>query len=363
MGHLVKIYKNGIKDLINSGLCSIKANLGNHWYKTAADCFADSLCVRKGDLIFLWIIADPNTGDSNEGFQYIFTVKDGPFLMKGDPAPIKIQLNDNGWKYKIHLPEEDALDLFSKKLLWNMIGFKSAKRGKAITHQTLEEDNLLMQKLENIPSQLKKEIRLYSTPCNKKLQRITTNNLSNYTNEENERMLRIKNEQERLANLNLSKFPFVKGKRFSVEKCLEAWFMENLTNGEIKDIFFGKESKLKWFANYIFYGVQGSNIDVVVDYLIEKKRFINVIELKVSSLSDTDLKDAIKQIDNYEIFLKNAYKTFMIEKLNTTKTLICFNLRKSAKENSNLIKKIKDKSINVFFYEIDEGKVKIKKFL
>ena len=53
----------------------------------------------------------------------------------------------------------------------------------------------------------------------------------------------------------------------------------------------------------------------------------------------------------------------MIEKLNTTKTLICFNLRKSAKENSNLIKKIKDKSINVFFYEIDEGKVKIKKFL
>ena len=141
----------GINDLLKTGIYSIRANLGDRWEKTTADILADAFCVRPGDYLFPWITYDKITGDKNEGFKYVFKVSSGPYYSDEDTEfPIKIILEKIGWEYKNALSEDSALDLFGSKLLWNMIGFKSAGRGKAITHQNIEEDKLLISKLDNL---------------------------------------------------------------------------------------------------------------------------------------------------------------------------------------------------------------------
>ena len=361
MGHLVKIHKKGIEKLISSGQYSIKANLKDLWIKTAADIFSDALCMRRGDYLFPWIIHDKETGDPNEGFNYIFKIKDGPYFEKGDDAPVKIILEDKGWRYKYPLTEDKALDLFSDKILWNMIGFKSAGRGKAITHQNLEEDNLLIQKLENITGQSKSEIQINKID-NSHLTKISTNNLKSFSEEEDKRIKSISKKSERLGSIDLNNFPYVKDNYFTYEKCLEAWLMENLDKDEVKNLIVGKDSKINWFANYIFYGVQGSNIDIVVDANVKENRVINVIELKVDKLSTKNLIDAITQLKDYEIFLINAYKSYKID-VNCQKILICQSLTKSSLVDKE-VKDILDKEkIKLFFYEILNTNCKLKKFL
>ena len=81
MGHLVKIHRRGINDLLKTGIYSIRANLRDRWEKTTADVLADAFCIRPGDYLFPWITYDKITGDKNEGFKYVFKVMH--FLISG----------------------------------------------------------------------------------------------------------------------------------------------------------------------------------------------------------------------------------------------------------------------------------------
>ena len=106
--------------------------------------------------------------------------------------------------------------------------------------------------------------------------------------------------------------------------------------------------------------------DNIKKILVDRK-----IEFLFQNTKDKRIVDFLKK-QGFKVKELNSNKKNALKLLETTinRFLLRADLskikeleRKSAKENSNLIKKIKDKSINVFFYEIYEGKVKIKKFL
>ena len=359
MGHLVKIHRKGVNDLLKTGMYSIKANLGDRWEKTTADILADAFCIRPGDYLFPWITKDNTTGDPNEGFKYVFKVSGGPYYSKEDTEfPIKIILEKTGWEYKNALSEDSALDLFGSKLLWNMIGFKSAGRGKANTHQTVEEDNLLISKLDNLNNNLKTNIN-FKNDKEKNLIKITTSKIGEYTDIENKRIISFP-EKERLSKINYENLPFLNGNIFKQEKCLEAWLMEFLDSTN-KDILFGDQAKINWFGNYLFYGVQGSNIDIVVDVNNNNERQVFAIELKRDKLNESELKEAVAQVDSYSDYLLRAYSTYGLNTV-AKKIIICNGFKRDCLKDKNLKSFLHKNNIKIVFYEIINKIPKLKKF-
>ena len=359
MGHLVKIHRKGVNDLLKTGMYSIKAKLGDKWEKTTADILADALCIRPGDYLFPWITFDRITGDQNEGFKYVFKVSSGPYYSKEDTEfPIKIILEKTGWEYNKALSEDSALDLFGNKLLWNMIGFKSAGRGKANTHQTIEEDNLLISMMDKLNNNSKTDIN-FKNDEEKDLFKITTSNMDEFSNDENKRIISFP-EKERLSKINYENLPFLKGNRFKQEKCLEAWLMEFLDNTN-KDILFGDQAKINWFGNYLFYGVQGSNIDIVADVNNNTERQIFAIELKRDKLNESNLKETVDQVDRYSDYLLRAYNTYGLKTV-AKKIIICNGLTTGCLNDKNLKSFLHKNNIKIVFYEIINKTPRLKKF-
>ena len=359
MGHLVKIHRKGVNDLLKTGMYSIRANLGERWEKTTADILADAFCIRPGDYLFPWITKDNTTGDPNEGFKYVFKVSGGPYYSKEDTEfPIKIILEQTGWEYKNALSEGSALDLFGSKLLWNMIGFKSAGRGKANTHQTVEEDNLLISKLNKLNNNIKTDIN-FKNDKEKNLIKITTSKIGEYTDIENNRIISFP-EKERLSKINYENLPFLKGNIFKQEKCLEAWLMEFLDSAN-KDILFGDQAKINWFGNYLFYGVQGSNIDIVVDVNNNNERQVFAIELKRDKLNESELKEAVAQVDSYSDYLLRAYSTYCLNTV-AKKIIICNGFKRDCLKDKNLKSFLHKNNIKIVFYEIINKTPRLKNF-
>ena len=82
MGHLVKIHRSGVKELLETGMYSLRGTLRDMWEKTTADILADAFCLRQGDYLFPWITHDKDSGDRNEGFKYVFKI----FHLNGNTA-------------------------------------------------------------------------------------------------------------------------------------------------------------------------------------------------------------------------------------------------------------------------------------
>jgi len=312
MGHLPIVNQETIKNVIKSGYIATRGDLRQHIIKTTSDIFSDVLAVRKGDLIFPWIVH----GESGEnmGFKYVFKISGPPIFVKGDDYPVKVQLWEEGLVFENPLSEADALDLWDKKILWNAIGKKSLGRGRSLTHQTPMEDQKMLELLEERNPKGPKKIILQKGKINgvplsiNPSQRKWNNNL----------LKTIKNlpEKDRLKSLDLDGVPWAKEKFFAVEKTLEAWLMENIDKDSclsLRNLLFDGSDKIIWFGNYLPFGVQGSNMDVVI--LHERKNnklVITVIELKVGTINKNQFLDTCGQVIDYSNFLKKAFDSFGI---------------------------------------------------
>ena len=239
-----------------------------------------------------------------------------------------------------------------------MIGFKSAGRGKANTHQTIEEDNLLISKLDKLNNNLKTDIN-FKNDEEKNLFKITTSNMNEFTNDENKRIISFP-EKERLSKIKYENLPFLKGNIFKQEKCLEAWLMEFLDSTN-KNILFGDQAQINWFGNYLFYGVQGSNIDIVADVNNNIERQIFAIELKRDKLNDSNLKKTVDQVDRYSDYLQRAYNTYGLNTV-AKKIIICNGLTTECLEDKNLKSFLNKNNIKIVFYEIINKTPRLKKF-
>jgi len=308
MGHIPIVNQETLQKVIQEGCISTRGKLEDYKVKTIADLFADALATRPGDLVFPWIIGSKDS--QNIGFKYVFKVADKPYFVRGDEYPIKIPLKEVGDEYEIPLSEEEALELWDGKLLWNIIGKKSLRRGRSLSHQTKMEDNKLIDML--------KKKNNGRSPTSIRLGRYASGGVSISINPSQvgvanfETVLDSFNAEDRLKNVQLNNIPWQKEGDFAEEKVLEAWIMENIDRtqcNDLREIIIPVGQHIDWFGNYLPYGVQGSNIDVVISHL-NGSRDVSVIELKVGKLSSKEIKEAYNQAKAYALFIERAFGAF-----------------------------------------------------
>ena len=203
------------------------------------------------------------------------------------------------------------MDLFNAPILWNAIGKKSLGRGRSLTHQTPMEDEMLMELLKNKNPQGPRKIKLGK--CIKIGESISIEPKRDTWDSALRKNLEKLSPEERLSHIKLSGMPWRKAHFFITEKTLEAWLMENIDKKETDDfgeLAFEDDWPITWFANYLPFGVQGSNMDVIVLQEKDNKKIANIIELKVSPLNKKSYEEAARQAIDYALFVKDAFKAF-----------------------------------------------------
>lgn len=313
MGHLPIVNLTSIEGLTRFGFIGTNGESEDRWVKTIADLFSDVLAMREGDLVFPWIIAGKNPKTPNVGFQYIFKIKGKPIYVPGDSHPIKVEVFDEYKKYEFPLSEPEAVELWTRKLLWNVIGKKSLGRGRSLNHQMPMEDTQMISLLESKNNNLPSINRVSERVEFAEHQIITIDTTQNQENEIFYNSIDLLPKEEKIKNLDISKIQWVKGNKFCVEKALEAWLMENIDNEktqELKNLMGLEGYELIWFSNYLPYGVSGFNIDVVLMHSNGEEIIVTVMELKVDGASAKKFEIFSKQVTDYASYLERAFNSY-----------------------------------------------------
>lgn len=331
MGHLPIVTQQSIENVIQEGCISTRGNLGTRMIKTAADLFSDVLACRRGDLVFPWIVSETNGEGVNIGFKYVFKVAGPPRYVRGEEFPVKLPLERNGCEFSVPLSESEALDLWDKKLLWNAIGKKSLGRGRSVSHQLPMEDDRLIELLEakNIGRRPRKiELGQFNHQAGVPLHIDSSQDA--WFEGENARLNGLTKEA-RVSELNLAALPWRTGNRFGFEKTLEAWIMEHIdkpAGAQLRNVILDDQMKIKWFGNYLPFGVAGGNIDIVVIQEGKNSRNVLVIELKRGSLNQDQYNVTVDQVFAYEKFIHKSFRTYGI-RTRTRPVIICAGLSRN----------------------------------
>jgi len=335
--------------MIREGCILIRAELGSYKLKTIADIFSDVLSTRKNDLVFPWITREGNT--PGEGFKYVFRIAGPPVFVLHDSFPVKIPLEEKGEKYLTPVPESEALDLWRKRLLWNAIGKKSLGRGRALTHQTPWENEVLLSLLnEKNPNTTTVKLKSFNPQGSIKI--------SIHKNLCNDGDIKEHSDvPENLSEVNINKIQWnTDDGKFVVEKALEAWIMECIDKSEgssfrstlLDNI---QASQLISFHNYLPFGVQGSNMDIVIFYKDnDGKKVALVIELKHRSLSYKGYTSAATQVKNYENFIRDFLTAYSLSDFRVRSAVLSF------KPSGQAMKEYRRRgsvfNVDWFYYEI-----------
>ena len=313
MGHLAIVNTETLDEVIRKGCISTRGDLGSLWLKTTSDLFSDALCIRKGDLIFPWVVK----GEKNEnmGFRFVMKAMDVAHYAYGEEYPIQIPIEKIYLEFSSYLSEDKALNLFDNRLLWNAIGKKSLQRPKSITHQTSFEDEQMISLLtsESIGAFVERQAGNYDYS---KAQKITISETQNDRDEVVVRDILRFSEGERISKLQLNKLPWISNDCFSYEKTLEAWLCENIDGTKcqgLRQLLMSNEDRIIWFGNYLPYGVQGKNIDFVILTKNDTSHKAYVVELKMGRATFKDYIDHCNQVMRYSDYYKMAFNSYGVD--------------------------------------------------
>jgi hypothetical protein len=298
MGHLPIVSESSLKLMIKKGAVLVMVpgadcRPSQKW----ADILADALCIRKGDPIFPWVVKSKQTG-----FSYQFKASDSAFLVNEAGYHIGIPVEPAYQQSSSHLTEGAALDFFPNRpgggILWNAIGKKSLRRGRAITHQTPQEDTLMLGMLGALRDCRRLSAGHDLEPC-------VTSFISKSGVEVSAR--------GKIASLELHSDKWIEDGHFRWEKALEACLISVLgTKAQqgFLDALGMPNAKVIWFANYLTFGVQGGSIDLL---LLVRDGALNkavVIELKKGGLAPKPLRKAVAQVMAYSLYVEKAFSSF-----------------------------------------------------
>lgn len=305
MGHLAIVNSDTILGITNQHpYISIGGTLNNLPYKTISDLFADALTIRDGDIIFTWMIDGGSV--PGIGFDRYYIANGAVVFDSADPQfPIKVGVKD-GYGYNNALPEEKALDIFGPQLLWNAIGKKSLRRGRSLSHQTLDEDKQLLSLLSRANAGTG-PTRLITAPAyNNTYTPISINNFGPGTNPQIA-------PRSPLNTILVNNIIWNSGDSFLYEKTLEAYLCENIDSNAISfcSILGYPNHHIKWLGNYLPYGVAGKNIDLVCELEGGNVPVVIVIELKNGPANYNVYRQIInRQLNAYTQFIGNAYRSY-----------------------------------------------------
>jgi hypothetical protein len=304
MGHLAICNDQTVTEIITTGYISGKCSVGDHQVKTVTDIMSSFLCIKEGDYIFPWIIHNGNV--RGIGFKYVFICAGNPIYVQGDPYPFKIPVRQKYYSYNIPISENEALDLFRNRLLWNAIGKKSLGRPRSITSQTPDEDELLLQLLNG------------KNPEGSSVNQRNTLLPLNYPpavplqinhNQTNDGFINVAS----INDIVIGNLPFRSGNHFKVEKVLEAWFLQEANRNHLNSFLASlgfNNYQFEWVGNYMPFGVSGSNIDVVAVISNGVHKVILVIELKHERNSINQYRFAANEVTVNAEFIERAFASF-----------------------------------------------------
>lgn len=298
MGHLPIVTESSLQRMVAKGAVLVKVGEADcRPSRKWADILADALSIRKGDLVFPWVVKSKQTG-----FAYQFKASDSAHLVNEPGYHIGIPVESVYQHVQTHLPEGTALDFFPDKpsagILWNAIGKKSLRRGRAITHQTPQEDRLMLRMLGSLAG-----CRRPSSGHD--LRQCVTSFVSKSGLEVSAK--------GKIESLELHSDRWTKGGLFRWEKALEASLVSVLGTKNQRgfmDALGMPTAKVVWFANYMTYGVQGGSIDLLLlirDGNVDK---VVVVELKKDGLAPKSFLNAIKQVKDYSRYVEKAFRSF-----------------------------------------------------
>jgi hypothetical protein len=298
MGHLPIVDKDSLELMIRKRAVLVKVP-GEHCKPSQkwADILADALCVRKGDHVYPWMVKSKKAG-----FSYRFIASDSAFLVDEDEYHIGIPVESIYQQSSSHLSERSALELFPRSpgdgILWNAIGKKSLRRGRAITHQTLKEDRLMRELLRPMASCRPEKSPEELGSCTPSF--VAKAGVRSSPN-------------GKITALDLDSPKWSKDGHFRWEKALEASLISVLGTDQQQgflDALGMPKAQVIWFANYLTYGVQGGSIDLLVlvrDAGVEK---VLVVELKKGGLAPKPLRNAVAQVKAYARYVEKAFGAF-----------------------------------------------------
>lgn len=298
MGHLPIVTEGSLELMINKGAVLVKVPRADcrpsqKW----ADILADALCIRKGDCVFPWVVKSRQTG-----FSYQFRASDSAYLVDEPGYHIGIPVEPVYRQRQKHLTEGTALDFFPNSpgegILWNAIGKKSLRRGRAITHQTPHEDRLMIEMLGALTDFRRPSAGQDLQPC-----------VTSFVSKSGVKV----SSRGKIASLELHSDKWTEDGHFRWEKALEASLVSVLGTNEQEGLMEAlgmPKAKVIWFANYLTYGVQGGSIDLL---LLVRDGDINkvvVIELKKDGLAPKPFQKALKQVKDYSRYVEKAFRSF-----------------------------------------------------
>jgi hypothetical protein len=201
------------------------------------------------------------------------------------------------------LREDEALELWTDRLLWNAIGKKSLRRGRSITHQTPFEDDELTSRLERSGHISDHVSESTEASVDTAELVIRTTSLPDGADADHAEELCSARPEARYRMLDPTRLCWAKNGKFINEKALEAWLMRShdLPEGKsFRDALLAPGEEIIWAANYLPYGVAGANIDCVfLTRSAHQPGKVYVVELKRDSLGRAQRTSAKAQVERY----------------------------------------------------------------
>lgn len=268
--------------------------LGENWDITIIDIVSDMLNFQIGDYVILWKTKSCVI-DSSEFYgvyrviskpyidtQVLNSKDENPILM----TPFKIQLEE-AYKFDNPIQEYDFInDINIKNDIWTIVGKKVKGKARASTPITEEIIQLFIKKFIDINNNwiytaFTKEVsipsdKLLFIDLSKKLLK-PDNNLTIEQKKQN------KINQAKIFkdtyNMDLVKLVTYDGSDLRCEKVLEGILNQHISNkstrgikdnkDNIVDKLINKNESIKWYFNYLPYGLEGTEIDYMISLTVD----------------------------------------------------------------------------------------------
>ncbi len=320
------------------------------WYKTLMDIVSDLMQIEIGDYIFLWEAGSDCIYGVFRAISHAFYQADEG---RNDIFRIKI---DEAYRFQKPIKVYDIINNpYMKSKLWNIIGKKVAGKSRGTSPLTFEEMQFLIQSLVA-------ENKQYEYNANYII-----------TNVDNELSFDMQNEfnateLERLQDYIYQPIRIRDGQNVRYEKALEG-VLNYLFRERRQDVISGLEincDNVVWFANYLPYGLERSEIDYMV---MESYDGININRINVIELMNEVID--IDHINRCLQYAKWVTETVANNKNIVRPILICSIKSITSRNgfsNSNIIEAIIElpqrygfERIDIYTYSLD-GEISFTKY-
>ena len=237
----------------------------SQWYKSVTSLLADMFQVQLGDYAFLW----ETKGNNSDSFIWgVYRIISNPFFDRAEPNFIKFKI-EPAYLFKTPLTEYDILnDPYNKIDLWNIVGKKIAEKHRASTQLSPYETEFLIQKL------IDKNPSFTYLPYTCKNVKIDNEIRINFDKFDHPQICTY-------SEIDFTNISYInRNGTVKYEKFMELlfnYFIKN-KNYEVLNKFGIDINNIFWYANYLPYSMDKSEIDYLI---MEASDCINVDKINV----------------------------------------------------------------------------------